>query len=54
MTQFNITIYARTEDRATIERAKKLLAYHEDISLSEFIRQKLKEVVERCDQNEIC
>jgi hypothetical protein len=43
----NKTIYVKAENLSTWERGKKLLAFHEGKSLSDFIADQLRGVVEK-------
>jgi hypothetical protein len=42
-----ITLYLREEDRKIYQRAKKLLAFHEDKSISASLIELCREVVKR-------
>lgn len=45
----NVTLYANDKDRAVIDRAMKLLAWHEDKSMSQFLVEQAKAIVQKYD-----
>lgn len=45
----NKTLYVNDEDEEVVRRASKLLAFHEDISLSAFLVEQCRKIVARYD-----
>lgn len=48
----NLTLYIRDEDEAVVKRAMKLLAFHDEKSLSAFVVKQCRAIVKRYDSND--